>query len=172
MRFLSNKIPNSTAPKIVPVREYDMPDQETEMDKKILDMLNEFIAAGNALKALVEEDIYVRLGATIQAVEDLQLSPEAEVNNISDEDANELTGGGETDLHKHAAIDVNITDTGGYYDSTDVEGVLQEVGSELVTHKADTMPHQVQNLQTGKTYRYGLRVTAEGQPQIIYEEVV
>lgn len=40
MRFLSNKIPNSTAPKIVPVREYDMPDQETEMDKKILDMLN------------------------------------------------------------------------------------------------------------------------------------
>jgi hypothetical protein len=40
MRFLSNKIPNSTAPKIVPVREYDMPDQETETDKKILDMLN------------------------------------------------------------------------------------------------------------------------------------
>ncbi len=73
MRFLENKIPNSTAPKIVPVREYDMPDQETEMDKKILRMLNEFIAEGNALKALVEEDIYVRLGATIQAVEDLQL---------------------------------------------------------------------------------------------------
>lgn len=73
MRFLENKIPNSTAPKIVPVREYDMPDQETEIDKKILRMLNEFIAEGNALKALVEEDIYVRLGATIQAVEDLQL---------------------------------------------------------------------------------------------------
>jgi hypothetical protein len=73
MRFLENKIPNSTAPKIAPVREYDMPDQETEMDKKILRMLNEFIAEGNALKALVEEDIYVRLGATIQAVEDLQL---------------------------------------------------------------------------------------------------
>ena len=81
MRFLENKIPNSTAPKIVPVREYDMPDQETEMDKKILRMLNEFIAEGNEfiiteynkLKALVEEDIYVRLGATIQAVADLQL---------------------------------------------------------------------------------------------------
>lgn len=80
MRFLENKIPNSTVPKIVPVREYDMPDQETETDKKILRMLNEFIAEGNALKALVnvlktlvEEDIYVRLGATIQAVEDLQL---------------------------------------------------------------------------------------------------
>lgn len=40
MRFLENKIPNSTAPKIAPVREYDMPDQETEMDKKILRMLN------------------------------------------------------------------------------------------------------------------------------------
>lgn len=73
MRFLSNKIPNSTAPKIAPVREYDMPDQETETDKKILQMLNEFIAEGNVLKALVEEDIYVRLGATIQAVDDLQL---------------------------------------------------------------------------------------------------
>jgi hypothetical protein len=40
------------------------------------------------------------------------------------------------------------------------------------THLTASMPHQVQNLQTGKTYRYGLRVTAEGQPQIIYEEVV
>jgi len=79
MRFLENKIPNSTAPKIAPVREYDMPDQETEMDKKILRMLNEFIAEGNALKALVEEDIYVRLGATIQAVEDLQHSNDVTV---------------------------------------------------------------------------------------------
>ncbi len=57
----------------------------------------------------------------------------AEVNNISDADASELTGGEETDLHKHAAADVNITDTGEYYDSTDVEGVLQEVGSELAS---------------------------------------
>lgn len=79
MRFLENKIPNSTAPKIAPVREYDMPDQETEMDKKILRMLNEFIAEGNALKALVEEDIYVRLGATIQAVKDLQHSNDVTV---------------------------------------------------------------------------------------------
>lgn len=80
MRFLENKIPNSTAPKIVPVREYDMPDQETEMDKKILRMLNEFIAESNEfiaecneLKVLVEEDIYVRLGAAIQAIDDLLL---------------------------------------------------------------------------------------------------
>jgi hypothetical protein len=42
----------------------------------------------------------------------------------------------------------------------------------ISTHLTASMPHQVQNLQTGKTYRYGLRVTAEGQPQIIYEEVV
>ena len=40
MRFLENKIPNSTAPKIVPVREYDMPNQESATDKKILDMLD------------------------------------------------------------------------------------------------------------------------------------
>jgi hypothetical protein len=96
----------------------------------------------------------------------------AEVNNISDADASELTGGGETDLHKHAAIDVNITDTGGYYDSTDVEGVLQEVGSELVTHKADTMPHKFEDLKNTVTYKFGFQLSAEGNPQIIFEEVV
>ena len=76
MRFLENKIPNSTAPKIVPVREYDMPDQETEMDKKILRMLNEVIAEGNALKALVEEGIYVSLDVTV-----LQKAPTLETMN-------------------------------------------------------------------------------------------
>jgi len=79
MRFLENKIPNSTAPKIVPVREYDMPDQETEMDKKILRMLNEFIAEGNALKALVEE-----AAITIQYSNDvtvLQKAPTLETMN-------------------------------------------------------------------------------------------
>jgi hypothetical protein len=96
----------------------------------------------------------------------------AEVNNISDEDANELTGGEETNLHKHAAADVNITDAGGYYDSTDVEGVLQEVGSELVTHKADTMPHKFEDLKNTVTYKFGFQLSAEGNPQIIFEEVV
>ena len=95
----------------------------------------------------------------------------AEVNNISDADASELTGGEETDLHKHAAADVNITDTGGYYDSTDVEGVLQEVGSELVTHKADTMPHLVRDITNNKTYRYGYQIQ-DGVTQLIFEEVV
>ena len=96
----------------------------------------------------------------------------AEVNNISDADASELTGGAETNLHKHAAADVNITDTGGYYDSTDVEGVLQEVGSELVTHKADTMPHKFEDLKNNVTYKFGFQLSAEGNPQIIFEEVV
>ena len=76
MRFLENKIPNSTVPKIVPVREYDMPDQETEIDKKILRMLNEFIAEGYEVIAEYNrfvEEVYVRLGATIQAVDDLKL---------------------------------------------------------------------------------------------------
>ena len=76
MRFLENKIPNLTAPKIVPVREYDMPDQETETDKKILRMLNEFIAEGYEVIAEYNrfvEEVYVRLGATIQAVDDLKL---------------------------------------------------------------------------------------------------
>jgi hypothetical protein len=40
MRFLSNKIPNSTAPNIVPIRNYKHADQESAADKKILDMLD------------------------------------------------------------------------------------------------------------------------------------
>ena len=96
----------------------------------------------------------------------------AEVNNISDADANELTGGEETNLHKHAAADVNITDTGGYYDSTDVEGALQEVNLELITHKADTMPHKFEDLKNNVTYKFGFQLSAEGNPQIIFEEVV
>lgn len=40
MRFLSNKIPNSTAPNIFPIRNHKHADQESAADKKILDMLN------------------------------------------------------------------------------------------------------------------------------------
>lgn len=40
MRFLANKIPNSTAPNIVPIRNHKHSDQESATDKKILDRLN------------------------------------------------------------------------------------------------------------------------------------
>ncbi len=89
----------------------------------------------------------------------------AEVNNISDEDANELTGGGETDLHKHAAADVN-------YGEGSIETAVQEISAELVTHKADTMPHKFEDLKNTVTYKFGFQLSAEGNPQIIFEEVV
>ena len=88
----------------------------------------------------------------------------AEVNNISDEDANELTGGAETDLHKHAAADVN-------YGEGSIETAVQEISAELVTHKADTMPHLIRDITNNKTYRYGYQIQ-NGITQFIYEEVV
>lgn len=89
----------------------------------------------------------------------------AEVNNISDANASELTGGGETDLHKHAAADVN-------YGEGSVETAVQEISAELVTHKADTMPHKFEDLKNAVTYKFGFQLSAEGNPQIIFEEVV
>jgi hypothetical protein len=59
MRFLENKIPNSTAPKIAPVREYDMPDQETEMDKKILRMLEDLQLQITAIPIQYSNDVTV-----------------------------------------------------------------------------------------------------------------
>jgi len=88
----------------------------------------------------------------------------AEVNNISDADANELTGGGETNLHKHAAADVN-------YGEGSIETAVQEISAELVTHKADTMPHLIRDITNNKTYRYGYQIQ-DGVTQLIFEEVV
>ena len=88
----------------------------------------------------------------------------AEVNNISDEDANELTGGEETRLHKHAAADVN-------YGEGSIETAVQEISAELVTHKADTMPHLIRDITNNKTYRYGYQIQ-DDVTQLIFEEVV
>lgn len=57
----------------------------------------------------------------------------------------------------------------------DVDDLLEDVDdlqSDLASHKAEKMPHQFTNLQTGKTYRFGRQVSAEGIPQRIYEEVI
>lgn len=89
----------------------------------------------------------------------------AEVNNISDADVSELTGGEETNLHKHAAADVN-------YGEGSIETAVQEISAELVTHKADTMPHKFEDLKNTVTYKFGFQLSAEGNPQIIFEEVV
>lgn len=72
-----------------------------------------------------------------------------------------------------------ITDTGNLYDSENVEDALQEVKSEFDEHKSafvnhliDPMPHQAKDLQNTKTFRFGLQMSVDGNPQIIFEEVI
>ena len=39
--------------------------------------------------------------------------------------------------------------------------------------RADSpMPHLIVNQETGKIYRYGEQISAEGKPQTIFEEVI
>lgn len=42
----------------------------------------------------------------------------------------------------------------------------------MTNHKTDTMPHQLKDTKTNKTYKFGFQLSAEGNPQIIFEEVV
>lgn len=55
---------------------------------------------------------------------------------------------------------------------TGYEDRVTTVEDDLVTHKAETMPHLLVNHQTGKTYKYGEQIDVNGKPQMIYEEVI
>lgn len=70
-----------------------------------------------------------------------------------------------------SANSIGIVDVGNKYEATTVEEALQEVKSGIDTHKEEIMPHQIKNLKTGKTYRYGYQVS-DGIPQVISEEVI
>jgi uncharacterized coiled-coil protein SlyX len=72
MRFLSNKIPNSTAPNIFPIRDYKHADQESAADKKILDMLN-------AIEQTIEQ-----LQAQVLDMSDTIEQLQAQVSDMSD----------------------------------------------------------------------------------------
>ncbi len=89
-----------------------------------------------------------------------------------------------------SADSISVVNADEYYEADTVEGALSEIYEklrqhkldyasqfedlevELAAHKAEKMPHQFTNLQTGKTYRFGRQVSAEGIPQRIYEEVI
>ena len=49
---------------------------------------------------------------------------------------------------------------------------IKKVKEDLTEHKLDYMPHRFQDLKNDKIYKFGLQVSAEGNPQIIYEEVI
>lgn len=52
-------------------------------------------------------------------------------------------------------------------------GSVQEQAKIAVdNHANEQMPHVIENLSTGKRYRYGIRVNEKGHPQMIYEEIV
>jgi len=57
-----------------------------------------------------------------------------------------------------------------FYDNGD--STFTSVQDKIYQHSIDNMPHQIQNLQTGKIYRYGEQISATGKPQLIYEEVI
>lgn len=50
-----------------------------------------------------------------------------------------------------------------------MSGAINEVKNEMKGHVIDPMPHMY--VDGGKTYRWGFR-TVNGEPQIIYEEVI
>ena len=49
---------------------------------------------------------------------------------------------------------------------------LTAIKDDLAQHKLDYMPHRFQDLKNDKIYKFGFRLSAEGNPQIIYEEVI
>ena len=54
----------------------------------------------------------------------------------------------------------------------EIFGKVEDVEDDLASHKADNMPHQFINHKENKTYKFGFQLSAEGNPQIIFEEVV
>lgn len=63
------------------------------------------------------------------------------------------------------------------FDGVDTELLLQDADIQaneqsITLHKNDTMPHRFHDLKNEKIYRYGFQVSLEGNPQMIYEEIV
>jgi len=81
----------------------------------------------------------------------------------------ETIGGalGELDSEKESIVNVNTLKGVGWVDET-----VKDNADAIQSHKLAIMPHQFQDLLTGKTYKYGFQLSAEGNPQTIYEEVV
>jgi hypothetical protein len=49
---------------------------------------------------------------------------------------------------------------------------IKKTEADLASHKEEAMPHQFINHKENKTYKFGFQLSAEGNPQIIFEEVV
>ncbi len=72
-------------------------------------------------------------------------------------------------------FDLTMDDENEYYDIEMHSGNMTKIDVALNTHKeklASPMTLNVNDLQTGKKYKAGIQISAEGKPQFIYEEVV
>lgn len=69
---------------------------------------------------------------------------------------------------------VHTTDTGKWwrYDGTDWINTATYSNEALDALIADNMILNIDNLQTGKKYKAGIQISADGKPQFIYEEVI
>lgn len=81
-----------------------------------------------------------------------------------------------------AKITDKISDTINIYLSENFSKIDDEFSSlkdGVDEHKADyashlnsDMPHQFKDLKNNKIYQFGFQVSADGEPQLIYEEVL
>lgn len=72
----------------------------------------------------------------------------------------------------------NIVANSGTSDSETVDarnssryGVFPNLKARLDAHENASMPNLLYNAQDGKYYKYGEQISAEGKPQLIFEEV-
>lgn len=58
------------------------------------------------------------------------------------------------------------------YDYAAMIANISSVNQNQTTHEQAQMPHLITDDRTGKIYRYGYKVSSEGIPQVISEEVI
>ncbi|HHV41342.1 MAG TPA: hypothetical protein GXX72_00600 [Clostridiaceae bacterium] len=91
--------------------------------------------------------------------EQLNNAPDPDLSNYAEKD------GDYEDLRARATTKEDV----GLKNVTDDE---QATKIEFNKHLTNEMPHQFIDEKNNKTYVFGLRISGEGKPQIIYEEVM
>ena len=91
--------------------------------------------------------------------EQLNNAPDPDLSNYAEKD------GDYEDLRARATTKEDV----GLKNVTDDE---QATKIEFNGHLTNEMPHQFIDEKNNKTYVFGLRISAEGKPQIIYEEAI
>ena len=146
-------------------------DGNTKTVKEVTDLLDslgdDVDEIGNELRAARGKDEgeipYGNLSDRLDAID------VAVKNHIDDDD----------NPHGVKAEQVGYDNTVSELEATTVQGAIDEVEADLLSHKEDdvshmnsNMPHQFKDLKNNKIYRFGFQVSADGEPQLIYEEVL